>query len=191
MNRFDNGEPVMTTINDVNGTAPSTFSVEALMDDARNGLAMMGAAEAVIAEASLEIQECADRSRDVVRQQRHMRSRERREAIADRRAAAKAALAGSILNGVGTIAGSAAGQGNGGDAIKAAGELGKGLADFAGAMRTEDAAMHELVATEHQEVADDLRKDSDDADRTADKLLDGVAQISQAIQQARLRAAGG
>ena len=154
-------------------------TVQEHLRGARTAVAGLGSTEATIAEASLQLEDTADRTRAMARHYRQARSREKLEAVEERREAAAWKLGSSIANAAGSIGASLIG-GDYGKLASAAGEaIGAGLG-YGGEMRSQDAATSDLQASELEEMASDLSKDVEDADKGADKLMSGADALARA-----------
>ncbi len=127
-------------------------SVDAQVRAAQTGVAALGTTEAAIADASLQLEETADRTRTMAREYRQARTREKMDAIDDRRDAAAWKLAAGVTRAAGSICASAIG-GDYGKLASAAGEgIGAGL-DYRSEMLNQDAATNDLQSSEYGEMA--------------------------------------
>jgi hypothetical protein len=169
-------------------------SISATVDEhvrgARTAVAGLGTTEAAIADASLQLEESADRTRSMAREYRQARSRERMDAIADRRDAAAWKLGSSIAKAAGSISASLIGGDYGKLASVGGDAIGAGL-EFKSEMLTQDAATNELQASEFEEMGSELDREVEDANKSADKLLSGADAIARARAEAAMAALRG
>lgn len=177
--------------------------------------------EAVIAQASLHLEESAERAREGERSQRQVRSQARRAEIQDRKKAARMELGAACVQAGGQAASGAASAASSTQALKdlkqpnlsnqqlaevdasqkraqgygsvaeAAGTLGAAGLRFAGSNATSEAELHSLAADQAAEALEEHRASREQLTRLAERAADHVAQISDAKHQAAMAALRG
>lgn len=138
--------------------------------------------EMVLAAASMELQDSADRSRSIRQNERQLASATKRVAIAERRRAAQWEAVGGMVSAAGSMASAASGN----DAYGSAGELGKSLAGFGVAHATERAETMDLVSNEATARAEDIGDALERTERSADKAMQGADTVAKAQHDARM-----
>lgn len=172
----------------VSSTEPSTRE---RIDQIRMGAG--SSPEEMLALASLDVEEAADRSQQTRRLDRQASGQQRRGSIAKRRKAAKLQLGGQLVQSAGAIASSATSVlgGSRGDETaqantKALADAGTALHDATGALLAnlgsqaeQDAAMMDLHADEAQQRSSDSGEHADALDQHQSKLMQATESISR------------
>ena len=138
--------------------------------------------EMVMAQAALDLEDSADRSRSLRRQERSLASQAKRLGISEKRRAARwEAVAGAVAAS-GKMATSATGNAN----YQAGGEgLSKLMGIPAGDAKARGETM-DVVASEAGARAEDLGSSADRAERSAGKILDRAQSVSEQRHQVRM-----
>ena len=149
------------------------------------GSALSGA-EQLMVEISRQLDESGLQERASRRLERKVRSRQKEQAIDERRSAATFQLAGTLVQAGGKLSSSALSM-RGGDAGRRRGEVAQGTAELgAGLLRDQAAAAqadgerHDLAATEASERAEDDTEAFQRSLRFAEKALEHATQVADA-----------
>ncbi len=188
-------------VRDVNGTMPATTNMETL--DAREQavvqMTSLGSAEATIAEMGARLEELSDQARASRRQERQLRSQERRQGLRHKRLAAQLQLAQNVISGVGQIGKgvfSAAGAATedkavsaGGDAFQGGAQVDAAVLGFLAAREENLADSAELRASEAEERSQDHTDSVESLQRSADKATRSLEEVVRAQQESSMAAA--
>ncbi len=180
--------------------APST-STEATAASVGAGLAGLGTAEEVIAEASAALdkqQAMARHARRLAREGQHNAAMNR---VSEMRAAATDQEIAGILGGAADVVSGGAGLASdfgAGNWVKDGAKATDGVLSMVGAGEKAAADRHSANATEYEQIAKEHGDDAQDAgdelsraERLQDKASDHMAQMADAAMQARLAATRG
>ncbi|MCB9636788.1 MAG: hypothetical protein H6721_32155 [Sandaracinus sp.] len=154
-----------------------------------------GSAEAVVAQASLLLEEAGERSRSLERSQQRERSSERRAALEDKAKASVLKLVGTTIEaGISAAAGVASIAGASdtfATVAKPLGQLANASLGFAAEEQSLQAEGRGIAADEHQAIAESSRADADRATRLAERAMSHMEQMQQAKHQAAMAALRG
>jgi len=143
--------------------------------------------EMIMAQAATKLEESADRSRHVRRQERTLAAKARRAGIAERRRAARWEAAAGVVQASGQIASSA----SGGETYGQVGDAAGSLIKLGGAEASARGETMQTVADEASARADDLGGAAERAERLASKAMDHAASVSRLSHEARMAALRG
>lgn len=154
----------------------------------------VGGLEQSIAEASLMLEEAADRSRTGDRASRRLARQSQRAGLERKRDAARLQLIGTVLE----SAGKAAASTTSGTSAEGLGEVTEALAK-AGKVATDwmaqdaelDAEGHSIAADAHREMADVERDATERSTRFADRAQQHLEEIARAKHEAMMAALRG